>query len=45
MGGDCLRGWIVTDASDDSNITRIRYFNDQSDEPDSEPIIWEVLQD
>lgn len=42
--GDCVRGWIVTDAGDDSNITKIRYFNDQSEEPDNEPIIWEVPQ-
>lgn len=40
--GDCLRGWVVTDASDDSNITKIRYFNSYSDEAGNEEIIWEV---
>lgn len=40
--GDCLRGWIVTDASDDSNITKIRYFNSYSEEAGNEEIVWEV---
>ena len=40
--GDCLRGWVVTDASDDSDITKIRYFNSYSDEVGNEEIVWEV---
>ncbi|GAA1953388.1 hypothetical protein GCM10009689_38110 [Brevibacterium antiquum] len=39
--GDCLRGWVLTDA-DDSNITKVRYFNSQSEEAGNDEIIWEV---
>lgn len=42
--GDCLRGWVVTDASDDSNITKIRYFNSYSDDVGNEEVVWEVPQ-
>ncbi len=40
--GDCIRGWVVTDATDDSNVTQVRYFNSQSEDPNDEEIIWEV---
>lgn len=40
--GDCLRGWVVTDATEESNVTKIRYFNSQSEEPGDEEILWQV---
>ena len=43
--GDCLRGWVVTEASTESDISKIRYFNSYSEEPNEEEVIWEIPED
>ena len=44
-GGECLRGWAITYAGPDDEVTTIRYRDESPRDPNHEEILWEVPRD